>query len=363
MHSDRTNATTGGEAPRVSVVVPVYNTAPRLFATLESLRTQNLRAAEFILVDDGSTDGSLDVCREFAEKDPRFRVLTGPNGGVCVARNRGLDAARGEWIAFCDSDDRVHPDIYTTLLELADVENVDLACCAMRDIGPEETQECVVDFPFVGEQETIRGRKAVFERALFPFIANLRSVNGYLFVCLFRRDLIEARRIRFCPGITMFEDETFLMDYLLTAKSIAIVRKCLYDYIRFATSACSKFYRREGDFKREYNWFLRARERERIFHAGGFAADDPTMAERMQFMTYYHEAQAICCNRANSWSRRLRQLYKLRRRVREMDSRPPGTAERLVRDCLLWFTPALPLLLWLKRRKDEAARKIEHAVK
>ena len=209
--------------PRVSVIVPVYNTAARLGACLESLRAQHLADCEFILVDDGSTDGSLALCRAFAAKDARFRVLSGPNGGVCVARNRGLDAARGDWIAFCDSDDRVRPAIYTTLLALAARERADLASGALCDCGPEKTADGVVMFPFAGAAETLRGRAEILARVFYPLLLGTRRVNGYLVASLFRRDLIEARKIRFRRGITMCEDEMFLLDYLLSAGTLAAV--------------------------------------------------------------------------------------------------------------------------------------------
>lgn len=346
--------------PRVSVIVPVYNTAARLPACLEALRTQSLAEAEFILVDDGSTDGSLAICRAFAAKDARFRVLTGPNGGVCVARNRGLDVARGEWIAFCDSDDCVDPAIYTTLLALVEREQADLASCALRDIGPTETKPCVLDFPIAGAAETMRGREQILARVFYPLLNDSRAVHGYLFVCLFRRDVIEARYLRFRPGITMCEDEMFILDYLLSVTTLAVVRKPLYDYLRFEASACTTYYRREGDWKRERNWFLRAQEKRRIFTDGGLADADPTTAQRLAFLVFYHEAQAICCEPGLSWKLRRRALVDLRTRFRRERVAAVGFGAKLFVGTLSWALLLLPLLLWAKRRADEIRRRIEH---
>ncbi len=353
----------GVKRPRVSVIVPVYNTAARLFATLESLRTQDLKEIEVILVDDGSTDHSLDICREFAERDARFKVLTGPNGGVCVARNKGLDVATGEWIAFCDSDDRVRPDIYTTLLGLADREKVDLPSAALCDIGPNETRAGIVDFPIVGDEDYVRGARNVLVRAFYPLLNDTKTVNGYLVICLFRRDLVEARHIRFCPGITMCEDEMFLLDYLLSAKSLAVVRKDVYDYIRFETSACSTYYRSASDFKRETNWYRCARERERIFTDGGLAATDRLTALRLAFETHYHEAQMICCNHVVSCFARLKALFILAAHIRRTHETPIGTGAKVFHYCLIYLTPLVPLLLWAKRRKDEMERRLDHALR
>lgn len=349
--------------PVVSVIVPVYNTAERLPACLESLRAQTLAACEFILVDDGSTDGSLEICRAFAAKDARFRVLTGPNGGVSVARNRGLDAARGDWIAFCDSDDRADPALYATLLGLAVRERADLASCALRDIGPTETKPCVLDFPIEGDAETVRGRANVLARFFYPLLNDSRNVHGYLFVNLFRRALVEARHVRFRPGVTMCEDELFVLDCLLSVEALAVVRAPLYDYLRFAASACSTYYRKAGDGKRERNWFLRAQEKARLFAAGGLDREDPATARRLSFLVFYHEAQALCCEPGLSSAGRRRALLGLRGRFRAADVAVSGGAARLFAATLAWAVPLLPFLLWAKRRKDEIARRAEHALR
>lgn len=101
--------------PAVSVVVPVYNVKELLPLCLDSIAGQTFTDFECILVDDGSTDGSSAVCDEYAAKDSRFRVLHKANGGVCSARNAGIQAAAGEFVVFCDQDDLFAP----RLLELA----------------------------------------------------------------------------------------------------------------------------------------------------------------------------------------------------------------------------------------------------
>ena len=165
------------------------------------------------------------------------------------------------------------------------------------------------NFPIAGVAETLRGRGQILSRVFYPLLNDSRTVHGYLFVCLFRRDLVEARRIRFRPGITMCEDEMFILDYLLSVTTLAAVRKPLYDYLRFETSACTTYYRREGDWKRERNWFLRAQEKLRIFTAGGLAGADPATAQRLAFLVFYHEAQAICCDPSLSRGQRRQREY------------------------------------------------------
>ena len=95
--------------PAVSIIVPVYNGQDYLDRCLDSIAAQTVRDFACILVDDGSTDGSADLCRARAARDGRFVLLQKQNGGVCSARNAGLDAARGEYVLFCDQDDLIDP--------------------------------------------------------------------------------------------------------------------------------------------------------------------------------------------------------------------------------------------------------------
>ena len=110
----------------LSVIVPVYSTAPYLRPCLESILSQTFRDWELILVDDASTDGSEQICDEYAEKDPRIRVIHHEHGGPARARNQGLQQAVGEVIAFVDSDDQLHPEYLATLLHIMTQEQADV---------------------------------------------------------------------------------------------------------------------------------------------------------------------------------------------------------------------------------------------
>jgi len=111
----------------ISVILPVYNTAAYLPACLDSVLAQTYRDIEVILVDDGSTDGSGDVCDDYACRDARVTVLHQENGGPSAARNAGLGVARGEYIAFIDSDDVVHQRYLDILLTELERHNADIA--------------------------------------------------------------------------------------------------------------------------------------------------------------------------------------------------------------------------------------------
>ncbi|MDE6319310.1 MAG: glycosyltransferase [Lachnospiraceae bacterium] len=116
--------------PLISIIVPVYQVKEYIEECVESLLAQTYTNLEILLVDDGSTDGSGAMCDEYAVKDSRVRVIHQENQGPSVARNQGLDHARGEYVAFVDSDDVVMPDFIETLFGILNKYQADIAACA-----------------------------------------------------------------------------------------------------------------------------------------------------------------------------------------------------------------------------------------
>ena len=128
-------------APAVGVVMPVYNAAAFLPQSLAALAAQSHRAFLCFLVDDGSSDGSAALCRRFAARDPRFRVLTQPQSGVSAARAAGLAAARqagAAYISFADADDLCHPRFLEVLLAAAQTRSIP----PIRFDSPRRTTSC-----------------------------------------------------------------------------------------------------------------------------------------------------------------------------------------------------------------------------
>ena len=126
----------------ISVIVPVYNAEPYLRECLDSILGQTYRELEIILVDDGSTDGSPQICEEYREKDERVRVFHTENRGQSAARNLGIDDARGEWLMLVDSDDFVSPDYCAIPLQAALEHGADLVIFERTRVGwPAPTEE------------------------------------------------------------------------------------------------------------------------------------------------------------------------------------------------------------------------------
>jgi len=120
-------------APAVSVIMPVYNAGNYLRIAIDSVLAQSFRDFELILVDDGATDGSGDVCDEYARNDARVRVMHGRNGGICAARNAGVAMAQGRWLAFCDHDDFCEKDWLGAMLAAVDGADLRVVKCGFSE--------------------------------------------------------------------------------------------------------------------------------------------------------------------------------------------------------------------------------------
>ena len=123
--------------PLISIIMPVYNAEQYLASSIESLLAQTVKDFELLLINDGSKDGSLAICREYEARDSRIRVFDKPNGGVSSARNMGLDEAKGEWLMFVDSDDWLTENTLELCLE--HTPEYDVICFAFRLLFKDKT--------------------------------------------------------------------------------------------------------------------------------------------------------------------------------------------------------------------------------
>ena len=136
-------------SPKVSVVIPCYNCIDYLEESVRSVLAQTLRELEILIVDDGSTDGSGALADSLAAQDDRIRVIHQKNGGLPVARNSGIDAACGEYIAFLDADDLVLPNAYETLYQTAVSLSCEVVTCAYQSFRDTKIMNPVrPNFPF-----------------------------------------------------------------------------------------------------------------------------------------------------------------------------------------------------------------------
>ena len=132
--------------PVISVIIPVYNAEKYLEKCLNSVIKQTLKDIEIICINDGSTDGSLNILQKYSEKDKRFIIIDQKNSGQSVARNKGLSVAKGEFIGFVDSDDWIDDDFYEKLYDAAIEYKADIAAGNILRVNENETNVFYVKY-------------------------------------------------------------------------------------------------------------------------------------------------------------------------------------------------------------------------
>ena len=208
--------------PKVSLIIPVYNAAPYIEACIASLMAQTMDEIEIIFVDDHGTDDSIRIAQAYVTAHPcdkLFRFLSTPhNMGPGPARNVGIEASRGEFIGFIDSDDVVTPDFCEKLYSAASTHDADLAYCQAQLVTP--CEEKLMSNPVIESGEFGREKRSYF-----------LSHYTTLFVSfLYRHSLLADYEIRF-PATRSSEDSYFLTSSLLASKRIACVDKPMYRYL------------------------------------------------------------------------------------------------------------------------------------
>ncbi|TGY60270.1 glycosyltransferase family 2 protein [Coriobacteriaceae bacterium] len=207
-------------SPCVSIVIPVYNVERYLVDCLDSIAGQSFNDFEVLLVDDGSTDDSLAVCRRFECMDARFRVLAQENAGAAVARNRALDEAAGEWIMFVDSDDLLECDCVERLLAAVMASGADIALGGYGAFSS-SVSDCTYVVPDVDEIVLMRPSEAL------SIILYQDGLDSAPWGKLFKRHLFAE--VRF-PPLRSSEDLATIYKPFLKAQAVALMRDSGYRY-------------------------------------------------------------------------------------------------------------------------------------
>lgn len=205
--------------PKVSVIVPVYNTEEYLDECLISLKKQTLKNIEFIVIDDGSEDKSYEIMQKYAKNDKRFRIFHQENKGVGNARNFGMDKAKGKYIGFVDSDDYVSPNYFEKLYEIAKKYNADVAVIThtIKFSGQQKQYDYTFVAPYV---------KQGFIESIDFLIGNI----GQQWDKIYKKSFLEKYNIKSYDKKLWFEDVWFSSLVALYAHKIAITDKTLYYY-------------------------------------------------------------------------------------------------------------------------------------
>lgn len=204
----------------ISIIVPIYNSEKGLERCIRSILGQSEQDFEVLLINDGSTDDSSQICQSYESKDSRVHVINKKNEGVSAARNTGILYAKGEYIQFVDSDDYLEPDMCESLLTAVKQNRADMAVCGFHHIYGDRIVEKV---PQTAE---ILNKEAFAKEFLQLYQQGFLNMPWNK---LYKKDLISDY---FEEDLSLGEDLLFNLSYLENAENIAVVSKPLYSYIQ-----------------------------------------------------------------------------------------------------------------------------------
>lgn len=216
-------------APRISVIVPIYNVEKYIRRSVDSILSQTFTDFELLLIDDGCTDKSGDICDEYAHKDNRVRVFHKTNGGPSSARNIGLDNAMGKYICFCDADDWVEQTWLFNFFKR--MHHNDMIITSFNVYKSEKKVESKLLC-------SLRDKKLIIKEL------EHESVPGYLWCKCFRRSIIDTYKIRFNEAYPIWEDMDFIYRYWCHSSKIELIGDVFtynYNMPNFSVKYGSKF--------------------------------------------------------------------------------------------------------------------------
>lgn len=210
---------------KVSIIIPVYNRIKELMIPVNSILEQSFTDWELILVDDGSSDGSSNLCDKLMQQDTRIRAVHQANSGVSAARNHGLAISNGEYVLFIDSDDWIEKNTLNQIVARIEKDKSDIVLFAMnidRFRGKE-----------INTTTLLYGEDVILDREeLNTLFVDLFYKDYLASSCtkLFRKSVIEKNHLQFCADLVMYEDFYFVMDYLSKIQKISVANQAYYHY-------------------------------------------------------------------------------------------------------------------------------------
>lgn len=222
------------ETEKVSIIVPVYNASAFLSRCIESICNQSYRNLELILIDDGSTDNSLEICQKFSYEYTFIKVIVQPNRGVSEARNAGIKVATGDFITFVDSDDWLDVNTIKIATEFLRKYHADVVTYGWRCVSEdsEDIKECVKHF------EVIEDNQLIIKRILKNYSA---LGGGYSWNKLWRRDILQTIEL-FESELFYFEDLEWVIRMMTHIRKMVVCPLILYNYYTrtSSTTNCPK---------------------------------------------------------------------------------------------------------------------------
>ena len=217
--------------PKVSIIIPIYNSEKYIDKCINNILNQTLKEIEIILVNDGSTDKSEFICKEYKNIDSRIKLVSKENGGVSSARNHGVSIAKGEFITFVDSDDFIELDMCEKLYNVAIKNQCDIAMSGIKVVNNKE-----ISYELTAESKIYK-KEEVYK--LFFYNTQPFSPN-YAWGKMIRRSICE--KVKFREDIFLMEDALFSMELFLNCtNNIMFLNEYLYNYVQRAGSESKHF--------------------------------------------------------------------------------------------------------------------------
>lgn len=212
----------------ISIIIPIYNIEQYLARCLDSIISQTYTELEIVCIDDGSTDTSAQVCKQYMKKDNRIKYYYIPNGGVSNARNYALTLINGEWFSFIDGDDWIEPNFFETLLENAGKYNCDISACQFQmnteyyigHMGGEENVSVLSDS----------------EKCIHSYICGGNSLQGQVWNKIYLTE--KFRNIQFDKTVKVNEDCLYTYEIMNKCDSACVCEAQLYHWYMRENSAC-----------------------------------------------------------------------------------------------------------------------------
>lgn len=223
--------------PKVSIIMPVYNAVEYIDAAIKSILAQTYPFFELIIIDDGATDGTAEVCLKYAAKDERILYIRQSNGGICKARNEGIKRATGKYIAFSDHDDEYMPDYLELMVKKAELDNLDIVKCGVyyEEMYSDKSREIRKEF----FKDEVLTKNLLIERYVsFPV-----SFWG-VWNSLYKASMLRSSRLSFPENIRHGQEDFYFNTSIIPfINRIGFLSKCLYKHFRrLSQSTSAKFY-------------------------------------------------------------------------------------------------------------------------
>ena len=225
---------------KISVIMPIYNAYDYLRPALDTVLDQTVKEIELICIDDGSTDHSLEIIKEYQARDSRIRIVTENNAGASVARNKGIIRVRGEFLIFLDADDFYEPTLLEKLYNRAIEDELDIAVC-LFDVYNDKHSRFTPGIE--GDNAEIFAGGKVTGKSEHPD-SILASTTGYVWNKLFRTSFIKEKELAFAPELYIFEDIYFVCAALSLANRVARVEEVLVHHRVYKDQSRQKLFRK-----------------------------------------------------------------------------------------------------------------------